>query len=352
LEVCRKLRETYAPNQLPVVLLTARNQVSDLVAGFSSGANDYVTKPFSREELVSRVETHLKLHRVNSAMWRFVPHAFLQTLGRESVLDVSLGDQREAEMTVLFADIRSYTTLAESMTPRDNFAFINAYLRRIGPVIEESHGLGDQYYGDGIMALFGRQAEDAVTSAVRMQQAVVAYNRDREREGRSPIRIGIGIHTGRVILGIIGDRHRTDTGVISDTVNTSARMEGLTKHFGASVIMSGETRARLPEPDRFPHRYLGKVRVKGRAQDIDVYDVFADASEESIEAKVRTGPEFASALSHYLAGEMKPARDGFERVLARDRQDRVAWLFLEKARRYESEGLPGNWTGIDTMDTK
>ncbi len=350
LEVCRRLRETRPADRLPVVLLTAKDQVEDLVAGFSSGANDYVTKPVTRDELLSRVETHLKLARINLAMWRFVPHAFLQTLGRESVLDVALGDQHEAEMTVLFSDIRSYTTLAESMTPRDNFAFINAYLRRVGPVIKEHGGFVNQFYGDGIMAIFRRRGEEAVAAAVGMQRAVAAYNAERERDGRRPIRIGIGLHTGRLILGIIGDRHRTDTGVISDTVNTSARMEGLTKHFGAAIAVSGETLACLPDPSRFPHRFLGKVRVKGRANAVDVYEVFAEEPRASVRQATREA--FERGLGHYLAGRMDDARAAWRTVLMDDSEDAAARMYLDRAERLSREGVPAGWDGVEAMESK
>ncbi|MCG3191042.1 MAG: Sensor histidine kinase RcsC [Thermoanaerobaculia bacterium] len=352
LEVCKRIRETHPPNRLPVVLLTAKNQVSDLVAGFESGASDYVTKPFARDELLSRVETHLKLLRINSAMWRFVPHAFLQRLGRDSVLDVSLGDQREAEMTVLFSDIRSYTTLAETMTPRDNFAFINAYLRRVGPVIEEYGGFVNQYYGDGIMALFSHRGEEAAGAAVKMQKAVAAYNRERERTGRVPIRIGIGLHTGRLILGIIGDQNRTDTGVISDTVNTAARMEGLTKHFGVSIVMSGDTRTKLARPQSLAHRFVGRVRVRGRASAVDVFDVYAGDREDVAEAKEKTRADFEQALACYLAGRMRDAMPLFQSVLARDGNDRAARMYLERSAQLERNGIPEGWTGVEAMDTK
>ncbi|MCB9756746.1 MAG: response regulator, partial [Myxococcales bacterium] len=168
-EVCAKIRERYPAYQLPVVMLTARNQVTDLVAGFRVGGNDYLTKPFSREELLTRLRLHLNLAKVNVAYGRFVPRQILEYLDRESIVDVQLGDQTEREMTVLFADVRGFTSLSEQMTPKQNFDFINALLGEVGPVVREHHGFVDKYIGDAIMALFPRGADDAVRGAIAIQ---------------------------------------------------------------------------------------------------------------------------------------------------------------------------------------
>ena len=116
-EVCQTIRKNYLTSELPIVLLTAKNRVSDLVTGFNVGANDYLTKPFSKNELLSRIKTHLSLYGIHKATSKFVPYEFLRSVGREAITDVVLGDHIEKEITVLFTDIRDYTGLAESMTP-------------------------------------------------------------------------------------------------------------------------------------------------------------------------------------------------------------------------------------------
>ena len=139
-EVCAKIREKYLPSELPVIMITAKNQVADLVQGLSFGANDYLAKPFSKAEFLARIKTHLHLLRINSAYGKFVPHTFLRTLGHESILDVQLGDNVERKVSVLFVDIRDYTSLSEKMSPRENFRFLNAFLGRIGPIIHQNKG--------------------------------------------------------------------------------------------------------------------------------------------------------------------------------------------------------------------
>ena len=117
-EVCQKLREIHPAHELPVVMLTAKNQISDLMTGFHFGANDYMTKPFSKDELLTRIKSHLRLSKTNHAYGRFVPSEYLRFLKKDSIVDVKLGDHVSKEMAVMFSDIRSFTTLSESMTPK------------------------------------------------------------------------------------------------------------------------------------------------------------------------------------------------------------------------------------------
>ena len=271
-EVCRRIREMHAPNELPVLLLTAKNQVADLVEGLDSGANDYLTKPFSKNELLARIKTHLHLLKINDAASRFVPREFLKFLGKESIVDVRLGDQVQREMTVLFSDIRSFTKLSETMTPKENFDFINAMLARIGPVIRKKGGFIDKYIGDAVMALFPGSPSDAVEAALEMRAMLRTYNERRRRRGYAPVETGTGIHTGMLMLGTIGESERMDSTVISDAVNLASRLEGLTKEYDCGIIIS-EAALLLCKERGFAHREIDIVRVKGKAEPVRVFEV-------------------------------------------------------------------------------
>ena len=157
---------------------------------FQVGANDYLTKPFSRDELLSRIQTHLELQRINKATGKFVPKEFLNSIGKEAITEVQLGDQAYQEVTVFFSDIRSYTTLSEKMTPDENFKFVNSYVKRMGPIIQQNEGFVNQYYGDGIMAIFPKQANHTLRAAIDMQLAIQQYN--EERKAKKP-----GTHSSR-----------------------------------------------------------------------------------------------------------------------------------------------------------
>ena len=139
--------------------------------------------------------------RLTEAYQRFVPEQLLRNLEKECILDVKLGDQVQKEMSILFSDIRSFTTISESMTPEENFRFVNSYLSRMGPLVREHHGYIDKYIGEAIMALFDRSPDDAVQTSVEMLTTLREYNEGRLRAGYEPIRIGVGVNTGMMMLG-------------------------------------------------------------------------------------------------------------------------------------------------------
>jgi len=329
-ELCQKIRERFPANELPVVLLTAKNQVSDLVEGFSSGANDYLTKPVSKNELLARIKTHIRLAKINEAYGRFVPHEFLQFLERESIIDVQLGDQVQKEMTVLFADIRSFTNLSEKMSPKENFNFLNAYLSRVSPVIRKYHGFIDKYIGDAVMALFPQSADDAVQAAIEMQKQVSLYNVYRQEKGDEPIAIGIGLHTGSLMLGTVGEPERMEGTVIADAVNLASRLEGLTKIYGVDILVSEQTLYCLDDPQKYSYRFLGRVKVKGKSQPVDVFEVYQANSEPIIHLKRQTRDEFERGVALYVEKNFAEAQKVFQDVLQRNEHDKVTRLYIER----------------------
>ncbi|RMH77147.1 MAG: response regulator [Cyanobacteria bacterium J007] len=351
-EVCQKIREKFAATQLPVVMLTAKNQVSDLVAGLNVGANDYLAKPVSKNELLARIKTHIQLAKINLAYGRFVPHEFLQFLEKESIVNVQLGDQVLKEMTVLFSDIRSFTTLSEGMTPKENFDFLNEYLSRVGPVIRQHQGFIDKYIGDAVMALFPDTPEDAIKAAIAMQEAVVNYNHEREQHHRPPIAIGIGLHMGSLMLGTIGEHERMESTVISDAVNLASRLEGLTKLYGASIIISGQMRDRLPNPNQYNTRFLGKVQVKGKTQSVSVFEVFDGDPPELRRLKLETRHIFEQARLLYEAQNLEEAEAMFHEVLGINPQDKAASLYIKRCQQYREQGFSDEWDAVELLSEK
>lgn len=333
-EVCAAIRKKYLPNELPVVLLTAKNQVADLVEGFKMGANDYLTKPVSKDELGARLRTHLILSQIANAYSRFVPRQFLNLLGHEHITDVKLGEQVQKVMTVLFSDIRSFTTLSETMTPKENFDFINGYLGRMSPVIAKNNGFIDKFIGDAIMALFADDPADAVRTAIDMLGEVARYNEHRRGQGYQPIAIGVGIHTGSLMLGTVGDADRMDGTVIADAVNLSSRLEGLTKRFGATIIISDKTLESMPGTPFFKYRMLGKVKVKGKKQMTTIFEVLDGNPAELIEARLRTKDQFEAAVTHFFAREFSQATETFKLICQMDENDKAAKLYAARAEQY------------------
>lgn len=351
-ETCRRIRSKRSAGELPVLLLTAKNRVSDLEVGLRAGANDFLVKPFSRQELLARMRSHLDLSQMGLASARFVPQDVLKFLKRESIIDVRLGDSVALSLTVMFSDIRMYTTRLEGMSPEESFAFLSAYYQQIGPIIEENRGIVNQFLGDGIMALFPGPPDDAVRAAIAIQRQIVKMNAEGESRGISPISSGIGLHTGGVILGIIGDRYRFSDAVVSDTVNVAARVESLTKTYGVRIAASGDTLAALSSSDNVLHRFLDVVRLKGRKSPTFVYDLFGGDSEPERLLKIKTRERFEQALNAYRNERFEDASRLFSSALADNPGDTAAELFRVRCDHYAKHGAPLGWAGVEEMQTK
>ncbi|MEQ8975293.1 MAG: PAS domain S-box protein [Coleofasciculus sp. C1-SOL-03] len=278
-----------------------------------------------------RVKFTNELCQLNQAFSRFVPGQFLQILNKKSVVDIKLGDQVQQEMSVLFADIRDFTSLSERMTPQENFKFINAYLKRMEPLIVEHQGFIDKYIGDAIMALFSGIADDAVKAGIAMLQRLGDYNQCRLRAGYTPIRIGIGINTGSLMLGTVGGQNRMDGTVISDDVNLAARLEGLTKQYGVPLLISGQTLARLHNPTGYNIRFIEQVKVKGKSKAVAVFEVFDGDNLGLKQSKLETLTTFEEGLFLYKKQAFKKAQLRFEEVLRINPQDTVAKIYLQRS---------------------
>jgi len=286
-----------------------------------------------------------EISTLNVAYARFVPRTFLDLLGKSDVRDVALGDGVERELTVLFSDVRSFTTISESLTPNQTFGFINTLLSRTGPVIREYGGIVDKYVGDAIMALFPGPIDDALHAAIALQRAVDELNHERIRDGSTPIAVGVGLHRGPVMLGTIGESERMDGTVIADAVNIASRVEGLTKYYGARIMITGDLRAALADADAYAMRYLGSVAMMGKARGLDVYEVLDADPPERRTAKTATRAAFAGALALFGRGAFVEAAGSFEAILGTDPVDGAARYLQSRAQ--ELALADGPWDGFD-----
>jgi len=275
-------------------------------------------------------ENEARLAQLNKAYERFIPHQFLQFLEKSSIIDVELGDQVQLEMSVLFSDIRDFTTLSETMTPEDNFKFINSYLSRMEPVINENKGFIDKYIGDAIMALFSGEADHAVKAGIAMVHRLVEYNQYCAKAGCARIQIGIGINTGSLMLGTVGGPNRMDGTVISDAVNLASRVESLTKNYGVSLLITHPTYSRLKNPSQYAIRTLDTVKVKGKSEAVTVYEVFDADPLEIKEGKLATLELFAQARAIYSAGKLFEAARLFSECWRQNQGDGVAKIYWER----------------------
>ncbi|TGM53246.1 adenylate cyclase [Leptospira adleri] len=269
--------------------------------------------------------------RLNESFARFVPSKLINLLGKNEVIQVALGDQIQKEMTVLFSDIRSFTELSETMSPQENFNFLNSYLERMTPAVEKHSGTIDKFIGDAIMALFETNVDDGLLAAIEMQRQLKAYNVDRGRQGYKPIETGIAVHKGPVMLGTIGSKNRMEVTVISDTVNTASRIEGLTKNYGAKILLSETAFSSLTDPSIFLYRYLGRTFVKGKKEDLAVLE-FCDTEGEDAEKFFKTKAKFEKGVLSFFQNDFKSAEEFFAEVLQEFPTDSASFWYRNVCR--------------------
>ena len=284
---------------------------------------------------------------MNQSFKRFVPAEFLAILGKKRLIDVKLGDQVKKEMSIMFVDIRSFTTMSEKMKPEESFNFINNYLSRIGPIIRKNKGFIDKYIGDGIMALFPSNPDDAILAAILMLEEVKNIN--SENPNSHPIKIGVGIHTGDMMLGIVGENERIEGTVIADAVNLAARLEGLTKVYGSSILISHQTFYNLDDSAKYDFRILDKVKVKGKNESVTVIEILNGRHDSAVKRILNEKLEFERGVGAYLMKDFVRAEEIFKKIFENNPDDLAMKLYLERAHHYAIHGVPLDWEGIEAM---
>lgn len=283
---------------------------------------------------------------------RFVPQEFLAHLDKESVKEVNLGDQIQREMTILFSDIRSFTTISEAMSPKENFDFLNRYLSLVGPEVRKNNGFIDKYIGDAIMALFPTSPDDAVITAIEIISLLSGFNTEQEKHALAPIQIGIGIHTGNLMLGILGEKERMDGTVISDNVNLASRLEGLTKQFNASILISDSSMAGIHNKNRYLFRYLGKIKVKGKKEPVGIYEILDGLPAEIKTKKVKSQEALEKGIELFQEDKWADAHGYFIQALGLYPDDITARIYAVRCKEALSGKSTADWHGALIMNNK
>ncbi|MCB0804476.1 MAG: hypothetical protein KDC05_01685 [Bacteroidales bacterium] len=315
-------------------------RTNDEIGELTEGYNDMTQKIGDYIQNISRM---------TEAYSYFVPRQFLDYLGKSSFVDIKLGDQVEKEMTVMFSDIRSFTRISEQMTPKENFDYLNYYLGYMEPVIRNNNGFIDKYIGDSIMALFSEDAEDAINAAIEMRIKLSQFNQVMDQFGKPTINSGIGIHSGLLMLGVVGGEGRMDGTVISDAVNLAARLEGLTKIYGSPIIISQDTLIKLNNPAQYQYRFLDIVKVKGKEEAVYIFEIIDGDPEDVKHLKLETKQLFAEGINYYKSEKFENALTCFEEVYSKNSHDVTAGLYIKRCRKFIKEGVPEDWDGIETV---
>jgi two-component system sensor histidine kinase ChiS len=362
-----RLKRSRRTMMIPIILMCSEREPCDRARAMATGAEEVITRPVKKYLLEIRIKSllrakqyhdHLERSRreleerlagkdqemagILSSLSRFIPQEFLRLLGRGSIRDVELGDHVLRDMTIMFSDIRSFTAISEKMTPEENFKFLNAYLERMNPFIWNNRGFVDKYIGDGIMALFPYGVETGLAAAVEMLRYLPVYNTQRRSFGYDPLRIGVGIHTGPVMLGMIGHRNLMQGTVISDAVNIAARLESLTKRYRVSLIVSGQVIQGLGKKMTARYRYLDTIKVKGKDRPVTIYEVFEGDPPDLISLKMRTRPLFERGVRAFVEGDVKGALALFYQLWQSGSGDYTVAYYINRCSYYVRYGITQN----------
>ncbi len=293
---------------------------------------------------------------------RKIKGAFKQYLS-ESVVDHLMenvdklklgGDKRE--ITVLFTDVRSFTTVSEGLTPEQLGNFINEYLNPMTEIVLKYEGVLDKYVGDEVMAFWGAPLEQpdharrACETGLDMLAELDKLNRRWESRGMPTIEIGVGVNTGMMWVGNMGSNLRFDYSLLGDNVNLGARLEGTNKQYGTHMIISEHTHNVVKE--HFICRQLDSIRVKGKNKPVTIYELIGRTGDTSLDAIARVATEFERGLSSYRAQRWDEAIKTFEYILKIREDDPPSRVFLERCRAYKDNPPAADWDGAYTMMTK
>ena len=260
---------------------------------------------------------------------RFVPEELNLLLKKKSIVDITLGQQKAYDMAVLFTDIRNFTSISEKMTPEENFEFINDFMNHMTPIVKHNHGFVNKFIGDSIMAIFHREITDAVDASIDMIHKLQVFNNHLIANDQNPIKIGVGINSGRLMLGTLGTHDRMEASVIGDAVNLASRLEALTKYYNCPVLLSGHTVQKLPE-SRYRLRLIDRVAVKGKEEKTDIFQILDVYTEEMIIRKQKLLPLFDRAYDTFQSGDFVRAELAFQEIISEDPSDFIAKIYLER----------------------
>lgn len=296
--------------------------------------------------MATAIRTYVQeVTQLSNAYFRFVPQQFLKVLGKSNVSNVELGEQQTKHMTILVCNMRQFHELSGTMSTKDNFTFINSLLKQLGPVIREHGGFISRYLGPGMLTMFPNHTNYAIRAAFHLRLSLNSFNEQRQQEGLSPIELGIAIHSGDVMLGIIGEEQRLEGSVISNHVELTLDLEKLSERLGVAVLLTEQARDAL-EVARAEHcRHLGWIEIPTSDKPIRLYDWYEADESHVRQLKMETKKVFEKAIEDYRSGRFYDAREGFVYVVKRNRYDLAAKLYFFASDQYYQDGVPENWNG-------
>jgi len=290
--------------------------------------------------------------QLSSLFGQYLPPELVQEMSDDPTTYTQRAQNRE--MTVLFTDIRSFTTISEGLSPEDLSALLKEYLTPMTQIIHDHRGTIDKYIGDAVMAFWGAPLADpdharhALYTGIAMQERLNAIREDFKERGWPEIHIGVGINTGLMSVGDMGSKFRMSYTVISDAVNLGSRLEGLTENYGVEIIVSETTKAAVPD---YVYRELDVVKVKGKDRPITIYEPIAPAIEVS-DAEFDEVSLNEQALVNYRAQVWNEAESQFRELQQLSPERQLYKIYLERIAEFRLHPPGRDWDGVYTFKTK
>lgn len=267
------------------------------------------------------------IKKTNLEYEKYVPKQFAKFLGKNSILELELGNQVQKEVTTLFVDIHNSTSVSTTLSLEENFNYINSYLNVVSPIIRKFGGFVDKYLGDGILAVFVKP-ENALECAESIVKAI--DNKNLANKNMPNLDVGISINTGEVVFGVVGEEERKSPTIISDTVNLATKMEGFNKYFGSKIIFSKRTLNSLKINYPLAYRYIGSLSLGDKKEYISLFESLEYYGKKKRERIELLKNQFEQAVRYFNLGKCSQAKEIFEKILKSNREDKVAYMYFNK----------------------
>lgn len=267
------------------------------------------------------------IKKTNLEYEKYIPKQFLKFLGKNSILELELGNQVQKEITTMFVDIHHSTSTSTTLSLEENFNYINSYLNVVSPIIRKFNGFVDKYLGDGILAVFIKP-ENALECSIAISKAV--DNKNMNTKNLPNLEVGISINTGKVVFGIVGEEERKSPTIISDAINLASKMNDFNKYFGSKIIFSKRTLNSLKIDYPLAYRYVGTLAFEDDREHTSLFESLEHYEKRKRDKLENDKTQFEQAVRYFNLGKCHQAKEIFEKILKNTRGDKVAYMYYNK----------------------
>lgn len=304
--------------------------------------------------MTNRIKRYLdSIVALNKACERFIPSELFKLIGKETIMDVSLGDQKMQNMSLLSINTKNYYEISRVMTVKDNFNFMNKLFSILAGAVKSTGGIIEGYYGAGLRAIYHQSSDTALNAALKAMEMLLAYNLELSKmENNCKISMNAVIHNGEFMLGVVGDSNRMAATVLSDAVNCIYDLNLLAEENNINLLITGTVYEKIDIKNHYHFRYIGKFKNSIEDTDfIDLYDCLDAYDYECRETKMITREKFQAGVQYYIKGEFLEARKCFIDAVRLDNSDELAKSYIFLCDRFRKESNQ-DWNGTIELHLK